>query len=32
MYAVIYLLLLQILTRVFHLIDHLWFGKWRGTV
>jgi len=30
--AVIYLLLVQILTRVFHLIDHLWFGKWRGTV
>jgi polar amino acid transport system permease protein len=30
--AVIYLLLVQILSRLFHLIDHLWFGKWRGTV
>jgi len=30
--AVIYLVLVQVLTRLFHLIDHLWFGPWRGTV
>lgn len=30
--AVIYLVLVQILTRLFHLADHVWFGKWRGTV
>lgn len=30
--AVIYLALVQILTRLFHLVDHVWFGKWRGTV
>jgi polar amino acid transport system permease protein len=30
--ALIYLVLVQILSRAFHLIDHLWFGRWRGTV
>jgi polar amino acid transport system permease protein len=30
--AVIYLALVQILTRLFHLADHVWFGKWRRTV
>lgn len=30
--AVIYLALVQILTRLFHLAEHVWFGKWRGTV
>jgi len=30
--AVIYLVLVQILTRLFHFVEHVWFGKWRGTV